>query len=54
MGFKAGRSADPGEEELSMSVTIYHNPKCGKSRETLKIIEAKGIQPTVVEYLKTF
>jgi arsenate reductase len=36
-----------------MSVTIYHNPKCGKSRDTLKLIEAKGIKPKVVEYLKT-
>ena len=36
-----------------MSVTIYHNPKCGKSRDTLKLIEAKGIRPKVVEYLKT-
>lgn len=36
-----------------MSVTIYHNPKCGKSRETLKLLEAKGLHPNVVEYLKT-
>jgi arsenate reductase len=36
-----------------MSVTIYHNPKCGKSRDALKLIEAKGLRPTVVEYLKT-
>ncbi len=36
-----------------MSVTIYHNPKCGKSRDTLKLIEAKGIRPRIVEYLKT-
>lgn len=36
-----------------MSVTIYHNPKCSKSRETLKLIEAKGLRPNVVEYLKT-
>lgn len=36
-----------------MSVTIYHNPRCGKSRDTLKLIEAKGIAPEVVEYLKT-
>ncbi len=36
-----------------MSVTIYHNPRCGKSREALKLIEAKGIHPNVVEYLKT-
>ena len=35
-----------------MSVTIYHNPKCSKSRETLALIEGKGIAPTVVEYLK--
>jgi len=36
-----------------MAVTIYHNPKCSKSRETLALIEAKGIAPRVVEYLKT-
>lgn len=34
------------------SVTIYHNPRCGKSRDTLKLIEDRGITPTVVEYLK--
>jgi arsenate reductase len=33
-------------------VTIYHNPRCGKSRDTLKLIEDKGITPVVVEYLK--
>jgi arsenate reductase len=33
-------------------VTIYHNPRCSKSRETLKLLEEKGIQPTVIEYLK--
>jgi len=31
---------------------IYHNPRCGKSRDTLKLIQAKGIEPEVVEYLK--
>ncbi|MDR3439169.1 arsenate reductase (glutaredoxin) [Telmatospirillum sp.] len=36
-----------------MPVTIYHNPRCGKSRDTLKLIEAKGIHPDVIEYLKT-
>lgn len=35
-----------------MAVTIYHNPKCSKSRETLKLIEARGIAPKIVEYLK--
>lgn len=34
-------------------VTIYHNPKCSKSRETLALIKASGIEPRVVEYLKT-
>lgn len=34
-------------------VTIYHNPRCGKSRDTLKLIEDQGIVPRVVEYLKT-
>tara|TARA_B100000900_G_scaffold211234_1_gene179022 strand:+ start:136 stop:492 length:357 start_codon:yes stop_codon:yes gene_type:complete len=34
-------------------LTIYHNPRCSKSRETLQIIKDYGIQPTVVEYLKT-
>ncbi len=35
-----------------MSVKIYHNPRCTKSRETLKLLEEKGIQAEVVEYLK--
>jgi arsenate reductase (glutaredoxin) len=34
-------------------VTIYHNPKCSKSRETLKLLEDRGIHPRVIEYLKT-
>lgn len=32
---------------------IYHNPRCGKSRQTLALIEAAGIEPEIVEYLKT-
>lgn len=32
---------------------IYHNPRCGKSRQTLALIEAVGIEPEVIEYLKT-
>jgi arsenate reductase len=35
------------------SVTILHNPRCSKSRQTLALLEEKGISPTVVEYLKT-
>jgi len=35
-----------------MTVTIYHNPRCSKSRQTLALLEARGITPKVVEYLK--
>jgi arsenate reductase len=34
-------------------LTIYHNPSCSKSRETLALIEASGVTPRIVEYLKT-
>jgi arsenate reductase len=34
-----------------MSVTIYHNPRCSKSRQTLALIEEKGVTPTIVDYL---
>ena len=34
-------------------VTIFHNPRCGKSRDTLALIEERGIRPEIVEYLKT-
>lgn len=34
-------------------VTIYHNPKCGTSRSTLAAIRQSGIEPEVIEYLKT-
>jgi arsenate reductase len=36
-----------------MSTTIYHNPNCGTSRNTLAMIRDAGIEPTVIEYLKT-
>jgi arsenate reductase len=36
-----------------MNVTIYHNPACGTSRNTLAMIRNAGIDPTVIEYLKT-
>ncbi|WP_296040664.1 arsenate reductase (glutaredoxin) [uncultured Agrobacterium sp.] len=36
-----------------MHVTIYHNPSCGTSRNTLAMIRNAGIEPTVVEYLET-
>ena len=36
-----------------MPVTIYHNARCSKSRETLALLESNGITPNVIEYLKT-
>ena len=36
-----------------MTATIYHNPDCGTSRNTLALIRHAGIEPTVIEYLKT-
>ena len=34
-------------------ITIYHNPACGTSRNTLALIRNSGVEPTVIEYLKT-
>jgi len=36
-----------------MPVRIYHNPRCNTSRKTLALLQEKGIQPEIVEYLKT-
>jgi arsenate reductase len=33
--------------------TIYHNPRCSKSRQTLELLKARGIETEIVEYLKT-
>lgn len=38
---------------MTDTVTIYHNPRCSKSRETLELLRQRGIEPQVVEYLKT-
>lgn len=35
-----------------MTITIYHNPSCSKSRKTLELIRDHGIEPRIVEYLK--
>ena len=35
-----------------MTITIFHNPRCSKSRQTLGLIEEKGLTPVIVEYLK--
>ena len=36
-----------------MSVKIYHNPRCSKSRQTLQLLQEQGIEPEIIEYLKT-
>ncbi|MBO1081705.1 arsenate reductase (glutaredoxin) [Roseomonas haemaphysalidis] len=36
-----------------MTITIYHNPDCGTSRNTLALIRNSGVEPEVIEYLKT-
>ena len=36
-----------------MQVTIYHNPRCSKSRATLALLEERGIEPRIVRYLET-
>jgi arsenate reductase len=39
--------------EATMSITIYHNPRCSKSRKTLELLEADGIATVIVHYLDT-
>jgi arsenate reductase len=36
-----------------MELTIFHNPRCSKSRQTLALLEARGLKPQVIEYLAT-
>ncbi len=36
-----------------MSVKIYHNPRCSKSRQTLQLLHDQGITPEIIDYLKT-
>lgn len=38
---------------MSQQVTIYHNPRCSKSRQTMELLQNNQIEPDVVEYLKT-
>jgi len=35
-----------------MTITIYHNPRCSKSRQTLQLLRDNGIEPRIIEYLK--
>lgn len=36
-----------------MTTTIYHNPRCSKSRQTLALLEERGLEPVIVRYLET-
>jgi arsenate reductase len=36
-----------------MAVTIYHNPRCNTSRKTLALLRERGVEPQIIEYLKT-
>jgi arsenate reductase len=45
-------SSDPVNPK-SVAVTIYHNPSCGTSRNVLALIRNAGVEPTIIEYLKT-
>ena len=38
---------------MSEKLTIYHNPRCTKSRQTLRLLEERGLEPDVVRYLET-
>ena len=38
---------------MSESIVMYHNPRCSKSRQTLALVRDRGIEPEIVEYLKT-
>jgi arsenate reductase (glutaredoxin) len=40
-------------EEDKMAVTMYHNPRCNTSRRTLALLREKGVEPNIIEYLKT-
>lgn len=38
---------------MSDELVIYHNPRCSKSRATLKLLQERGVEPQIIEYLKT-
>ncbi len=49
-----GRPAcTPQQQPDPMTTKIYHNPRCSKSRSTLELLRGKGIEPEIVEYLKS-
>ncbi len=46
------RISNRSRPEARMSVKIYHNPRCSKSRQTLALLREQSIEPEIVEYLK--
>ena len=53
-GLVRSRAAHASEHhEQRQTITIYHNPACGTSRNTLALIRNSGVEPAVIEYLKT-
>lgn len=47
------RHSNPQGTNAMSNVTIYHNPRCSKSRQTLALLEKRGISPDIVRYLDT-
>ena len=43
----------PAERRSALSIVIYHNPRCSKSRQGLALLREHGVEPEIVEYLKT-
>ena len=38
---------------MSQKITLFHNPRCSKSRQTLELLQSRGVEPDIIEYLKT-
>ena len=51
--FERQANDNPTPPVMTTDITIYHNPRCSKSRETLALLNARGIEPEVVLYLQT-
>jgi arsenate reductase (glutaredoxin) len=44
---------ETAQRSKAMPVAIYHNPRCNTSRKTLALLRDKGVEPQIIEYLKT-
>ena len=38
---------------MTQKITLFHNPRCSKSRQTLELLQSRGVEPDIIEYLKT-